>query len=40
MNQHSGPFKHTLAERLYALFLCLYPRAHRQMFGQQMLQTF
>jgi hypothetical protein len=28
------------ADRIYAILLRLYPRAHRRAFGQQMLQTF
>lgn len=32
--------KHTAAERLYALLLRLYPRAHRQAYGPLMRQAF
>lgn len=32
--------KHVIAERLYALVLRLYPRAHRQTYGLLMRQAF
>lgn len=45
VRQAAGPGKQSgtqlrSAARVYALLLRLYPRAHRQAFGQQMLQTF
>ena len=38
MSKQSGPA--TTASRVYAALLRLYPRAHRQAFGAQMLRTF
>jgi hypothetical protein len=40
MKQQKRAYKQLHAERLYALLLCLYPRAHRQQYGPLMLQTF
>lgn len=39
-NQPESPKRRLLAERVYALCLCLYPRAHRREYGPLMLQTF
>jgi hypothetical protein len=40
MNLQQRPERPVLAERLYALWLGLYPQAHRQDYGPLMLQTF
>jgi hypothetical protein len=40
MTRTDRPKKRLRAERLYALFLRLYPRAHRRAYGPLMLQTF
>jgi hypothetical protein len=40
MKQQKALQKSERAERVYASFLRLYPRAHRQAFGEQMLWTF
>jgi hypothetical protein len=40
MKQQQDMQKRERAERVYAWFLRLYPRAHRQAFGEQMLQAF
>jgi hypothetical protein len=38
--ERSAPRRRLLAARRYARLLRLYPRAHRQVFGEQMRQTF
>lgn len=39
--EHPNPkTQRRAAERLYALLLLLYPRAHRRVYGPLMLQTF
>jgi len=40
MKQQQDVQKRARAERVYARFLRLYPRAHRQAFGEPMLQAF
>lgn len=40
MKQPRRPGQQTLAERVYALWLHLYPRAHREAYGALMLQIF
>lgn len=40
MTQPRQPKQRPLAERMYALWLHLYPRAHRDAYGALMLQLF
>jgi hypothetical protein len=40
MKQQQDEKRRAQAEQVYARFLRLYPRAHRQAFGEPMLQAF
>jgi hypothetical protein len=40
MREHRRDTSSTRAARVYAILLRLYPRAHQQAFGEQMLRTF